>query len=48
MSFLLISYLTLLHNSQQRNLVIAEANGTKVSGAIGEIWNILAQYLNFT
>ncbi|XP_029045090.2 uncharacterized protein LOC114877103 [Osmia bicornis bicornis] len=33
---------------EQKNLVDTEANGTKVSGAIGEMWHILAQYLNFT
>ena len=33
---------------EQKNLVETEANGTKVSGAIGEMWHILAQYLNFT
>ncbi|XP_029045064.2 uncharacterized protein LOC114877088 [Osmia bicornis bicornis] len=33
---------------EQKNLVSAEANGTKVSGAIGEMWHILAQHLNFT
>nr|XP_034188037.1 uncharacterized protein LOC117607904 isoform X1 [Osmia lignaria] len=33
---------------EQKNIVNTEANGTKVSGAIGEMWQILAHYLNFT
>ncbi|XP_054011845.1 uncharacterized protein LOC128894238 [Hylaeus anthracinus] len=30
------------------NVVFPEANGTQVDGRIGKIWNILAEYLNFT
>ncbi|XP_012145391.1 uncharacterized protein LOC105663067 [Megachile rotundata] len=30
------------------NMVKSEANGTKVTGVIGEVWNTLSDYLNFT
>ncbi|XP_076544515.1 uncharacterized protein LOC117607830 [Osmia lignaria lignaria] len=33
---------------EQKNLVNTEANGSKVSGVTGEMWHILAHYLNFT
>ncbi|XP_031368089.1 glutamate receptor U1-like [Apis dorsata] len=33
---------------EELNMVITEANGTRITGIIGEIWNILSEYLNFT
>ncbi|CAK9811404.1 hypothetical protein ANTPLA_LOCUS7015 [Anthophora plagiata] len=30
------------------NLINSKANGTRISGVIGEIWNILSELLNFT
>ncbi|CAK9824027.1 Glutamate receptor ionotropic, kainate glr-3 [Anthophora retusa] len=33
---------------EQMNLVNSEENGTRISGVIGEIWNLLSEFSNFT
>ncbi|XP_017763142.1 PREDICTED: uncharacterized protein LOC108552949 [Eufriesea mexicana] len=33
---------------EETNIINSRANGTEVTGVIGEIWNILSEYLNFT
>ncbi|XP_050490921.1 uncharacterized protein LOC126873757 [Bombus huntii] len=33
---------------EEKNLINSIGNGTRITGIIGEIWNILSEYLNFT